>query len=373
MDYKEEPEVVPAAQVKHQVSRHPEKKMIGLAPDPSNFFRLGSKIDQKKLKELAYRSILSVNQFDKSHLQEVFKLSAAIQKEAPQVNQILSDKILAAAFFEPSTRTRLSFESAMLRLGGKNITVTLAKTTGVAKGESMRDIGQMFNGYADAVVMRHTEQRALNEISEYLRIPMINGGIGSDEHPTQALADWFALAKWRPELLFGTSIQESEKLHLGIVGTPGNMRTVKSFILLALTFAPSIKKITLISDLADPMGKEVSEYVEKSSVKIETCMDLHEVVQDLDVIYMNSIAFLGDGYQTLGSRYQVNSKTNFKKGAVVLHPLVRLDELDSSLDDTPYNLYFNQANGAVFIRQALLACLFDRVSEVIQELPEEYQ
>ncbi len=297
---------------------------------------------------------------------ELCKAAAYLQLRRFSPSDILKDKILAAAFFEPSTRTRFSFESAMLHLGGKTLSVAEAASTGIAKGESLLDIGQMFNSYADIIVVRHTEQKVIQELSEYLRIPLINGGNGSDEHPTQALADWYALLKWKPSLAYH-KLPASERLHIGIVGTPGNMRTVKSFLLLALLFKSNIRKITIISEMADPLGLEVQEFCDASPVPIEISNDLQDMVSEVDVIYMNAIAYLGDGYRTLGAKFKLNAKSKLKKNAVILHPLARGAELDTSLDHTNYNLYFNQADGAVFVRQALLLAIFGRLRDVLSE------
>ncbi|PTN12868.1 aspartate carbamoyltransferase [Nitrosomonas aestuarii] len=357
--------IKPAAQVEHIVQNKPKMNLIGLCPDPANLIDRQPGVQLARLKKLAYKSVLSSDLFDAEMLYELSKVAAYLQLKKISPEAALHDKILATAFFEPSTRTRLSFESAILRLGGKTISVAEAASTGVAKGEKLLDIGQMFNSYADMVVIRHTQQKAIQELSEYLRIPMINGGNGSDEHPTQALADWYALLKWKPGLAFDTLSED--RLHLGIVGTPGNMRTVKSFLILALLFKQNIEQITIVSEMADPLGDEVQSFCDSSPVPIYINNDLQSVLSTLDVIYMNSIAFLGDGYRTLGSRFKLNKGSTLKKDAVILHPLARKDELDVCLDHTQHNLYFNQADGAVFIRQALLLSIFDRLEHVLPD------
>ncbi|SET03787.1 aspartate carbamoyltransferase [Nitrosomonas marina] len=354
-----------AAKVEHIVQSELKTNLIGLCPEPEGLIKFQPRICLQKLKELTYRSILSADLFDTEMLRELAKVAAYLQLKKISADKVLNDKIMATAFFEASTRTRLSFESAMLRLGGKTLSVAEAALTGEAKGEKLLDIGQMFNSYADIVVIRHTQQKAIQELSEYLRIPIINGGNGSDEHPTQALADWYALLKWKPDLMLGAASEE--QLHLGIVGTPGSMRTVKSFLILALLFRHNISQITIVSEMADPLGVEVQSFCDSSPIPIDIKNDLQEVVGELDVIYMNSIAFLGDGYRTLGSRFKLDKESRLKKGAVVLHPLARKDELDVSLDHTRHNLYFNQADGAVFIRQALLLIVFGRLEQVLPD------
>ena len=353
-----------ASQLDHRADPQRKAGVLGNRPDPHDLLAMSPKLDLDVLDRLHNCSILSAAQFDLPLMQELSKLAAYLQLRKFPAGQALDDKIMAAAFFEPSTRTRLSFESAMLHVGGKTMSVADAKTTGVAKGESMRDIGQMFNCYADVVVVRHTQQQALQQLTEYMRIPLINGGNGSDEHPTQALADWYALMKWRPELAFGT-LPEQFRLTIGIIGTPGNMRTVKSFLTLALLFHKNINHITIFSEMADPLGAELRGLTNASPITIDFSRNLKQSLEYLDVIYMNAIAFLGDGYRFFGDEFSLSSQSQLKTDTVILHPLARGEELGTCLDDTDHNLYFNQADGAVWLRQALLLAIFGRVRNIV--------
>ncbi|MEJ2409569.1 MAG: aspartate carbamoyltransferase [Novosphingobium sp.] len=354
----------PASQVDHAPVLIKRPGKIGNCPNPADFIAKSPRINLSILDQLRGQSILSAALFDREMLAELAKFAAYLQLKRLDVAHAMDDKIMAAAFFEPSTRTRLSFESAMLHLGGRTISVADGKTTGVAKGESMRDIGQMFNSYADVVVVRHTEQSAVSEMCEYLRMPLLNGGNGSDEHPTQALADWYALLKWRPEIAWG-QLPEQFRLNIGIIGTPGNMRTVKSFLMLALLFHENINHITIFSEMADPLGEELRELTNNSPIGIDFSQNLQQSLEYLDVIYMNAIAFLGDGYRFYGDTFTLSAESQLKDDTVILHPLARGAELDVSLDDTQHNLYFNQADGAVWIRQALLLAIFGRVADVV--------
>jgi aspartate carbamoyltransferase catalytic subunit len=336
----------------------------GLHPDPALLLKKET-IDLNILKRLVGQSVISVKQFDKELVLEICKFAALLEATEIASSHPLDGKIVITAFFEASTRTRLSFESAVLRLDGKIIGIHEGKTTGVAKGESLSDIGEMFNAYGDIVVMRHTETQAVEEMLKNLRLPLINAGNGSGEHPTQALADWFAILKWKPKLAH--SPKEKDKIHLGILGTPGSMRAVKSFLLMSFLFKDSIKKISIVSEMADPLGEELDAELKNSGIEYCLTNDINDVVTDLDVIYMNSIAFLGDSYKSLDSRFKLNSETKLKEDAVVLHPLARLDELDPNLDNTTHNLYFTQAHGAVFIRQALFISILDRFDKLPQD------
>ena len=330
-----------------------------IRPEPSNLF-IDNPVDLNVLHGLEGQNILGAGQFTFEQVAELCKLAAILEKIEIWPFHPLDGKIAVTAFFEASTRTRTSFESAIFRLDGKVISIADGSTTGEAKGESLADIGEMFNAYADVVIMRHTKTEAPDDILKNLRIPLINAGNGSGEHPTQALTDWFALLKWRPSLA-APYVPGEQLLHLGILGTPGSMRAVKSFLLMALLFKDHIGKVTIISEMADPFGEEVTEQLTTAGIDYEVSNDVREHLPTLDIIYMNSIAFLGDSYKNMDSRFKLNSESPIKESAVILHPLARLDELDTSLDKTPHNLYFSQAHGAVFIRQALLMSVLGRL------------
>ncbi len=338
----------------------------GLYPDPEKLIK-EEKIDSKILNKLTGESCISVSQFDKNTVLELCKFAALLEATEVASSHPLDGKIVITAFFEASTRTRLSFESAVLRLDGKVISIPDAKTTGVAKGESLADIGEMLNAYGDLVVMRHTDTESVNMIREKLRLPLINAGNGTGEHPTQALADWYALLKWRPDL--GNSAPPEKKINLGILGTPGSMRAVRSFLEMSLLFKNNIRKFSIVSEMADPLGEFLAKLVKEEGIDLTITNDINDVLSDLDVIYMNSIAYLGSGYKTLDSRYRLHKGSKLKETAVVLHPLARLDELSTSLDDTRHNLYFTQAHGAVFIRQALLITMLNRFDRLPKNIP----
>ena len=334
----------------------------GLRPDPENLLE-ASKIRRSVLQRLTYQSVLSVKQFDRELVLEVCKLAALLEATEIASSHPLDGKLIITAFFEASTRTRLSFESAVLRLDGKILSIADGKTTGVAKGESLADIGEMFNAYGDAVIMRHTQTDAIHEIRQNLRLPLINAGNGTGEHPTQALADWYAILKWKPELA-QDGLPAERHIHLGILGTPGSMRAVKSFLMMSLLFQGGIRHISIISEMADPLGPELEQMLAEAKLSYSITNDINDVLSDLDVVYMNSIAFLGDSYKSLDSRFKLDAASQLKGKAVVLHPLARLDELDRTLDDTNHNLYFTQAHGATFIRQALLITVLNRLDRL---------
>ncbi len=358
---------LPPNQIGHVLE--PPSGSHSIRPAPDELFR-NNPIDLRTLRELSLKSVLGAGEFTRAQVIELCKLAAVLETMEIAPFHPLDGKIVITAFFEASTRTRTSFESAVLRLDGKIISIADGRMTGAAKGESLQDIGEMFNAYADLVIMRHTDTDAPKRLMESLRIPLINAGNGSGEHPTQALTDWYCLLKWNNEIT--TTSPEGTKasrLNLGILGTPGSMRAVKSFLLMSLLFKEHIEKVTVISEMADPFGADVTEQLKSANIDYEVTNDIQEALPRLDIIYMNSIAFLGDSYKTLGSRYKLDSESKLKKDAVILHPLARQDELDTSLDKTAHNLYFSQAHGAVFIRQALLLSVFNRLDRLPNQIP----
>ncbi|MCB1123894.1 MAG: aspartate carbamoyltransferase, partial [Verrucomicrobiae bacterium] len=324
--------------------------------------------DLGPLRKLEGKSIVSVNDFDQDVVIELAKLAAILENYEITPYHLLDGKIVITAFFEASTRTRLSFESSTQRLAGRILSIPEGGVTGAKKGESLEDIGEMFNAYCDLVILRHTETDSIKRIQRNLRVPLINAGNGSGEHPTQALADWYALLKWNPALANG-KLKSGRRLHIGILGTPGSMRAVKSFLFMTLLFQSKVRKVTVVSEMADPFGEDVIQALSDAHIDYDVTYDLQESLADLDVIYMNSIAFLGDSYKKLDSRFKLDNRSALKKDAVILHPLARLDELDTSLDDTSHNLYFSQAHGAVFVREALLISVMGRLDRLPEDIP----
>ena len=321
------------------------------------------------LRRLAGRPIVGHADLDREEVIELCRLAAHLESTEVASHHPLDGLVVITAFFEPSTRTRLSFESAALRLDGKILSVPDGKVTGIAKGESLADIGEMFNSYGDLLVMRHPVTEATEEIVEHLAIPMINAGNGSGEHPTQALVDWYTLLKWRPELASPTP-SEDARIDLAVLGTPGSMRAVKSFTFAALHFRAAIRSLTVVSEMADPFGPELAAAVEASGIDVRVVNDLDPPLQDFDVIYQNAIALLGDAYKELNDGCRLSADREFKPGAVILHPLARRDELDTSLDRSEHNLYFAQAAGAVFVRQALMVSVLDRLGRLPDSFSE---
>jgi aspartate carbamoyltransferase catalytic subunit len=246
------------------------------------------------------------------------------------------------------------------------MSITDRSTTGIAKGECLSDIAEMFNNYGDCVVLRDNNETSLEEMIDSLRIPIINAGNGADEHPTQALSDMYAIFKWRPDLV--TEEAEKAPIKVGIIGVPNKMRTVRSFIKCLTKFPKAIDELVIIHDEASTeqlFGSEQKEQVEQAGIKIRSTRELDEVLPELDVVYINAISWEGNSVNTYGSEFHLSAKSPLKESAIILHPLARGEELSTDLDHTPHNWYFSQARGAVFLRMALLTCMVQRAERVI--------
>ncbi len=324
--------------------------------------------DSAPLQSIANRHIVSARQFDHDTLVQLCRLAASYECMPQLMHKPLAGKILISAFYEPSTRTRISFESAWHRLGGDIMSITDPATTGIAKGESIQDVAEMFSNYGDVMVLRDNDELSVYNMLEQLRIPIVNAGNGIDEHPTQSLADLYTLFKWRPGL---TDANPTEKIRIGIIGTPGRMRTVRSLLLFLTLIKDAVEEVVIINPHEDIFDVEQKEELEASGLSFRVEKKLKDILPDLDVVYINSIAWVGDTYENLTGDLKLSGASPLKKGAIVLHPLARGEELDESLDKTPHNWYFAQARGAVFARMALLTCLVQRVTTVVDApLPE---
>lgn len=325
--------------------------------------------DPAPLVNLASRPIISARQLDRASVAQLCRFAALYETTPNQFTLPLKGKILINAFYEPSTRTRLSFESAWHRLGGDVMGITDPATTGIAKGESLADVAEMFNHYGDVVVLRDRSETAIYEMLESLRIPIINAGNGIDEHPTQALTDMYAIFKWRPQLIEPV-VAVADKITIGIIGVPNKMRTVRSLLFLLALFSQAINEVVIISDQDHPFDDGQLEELNEMGLTVRSSQSLNRELPNLDVVYINSIAWIGDSFERLGEDLKLHAASPLKPGSIIMHPLARGEELSTELDNTPHNWYFAQARGAVYIRMALLTSVVRRVPQVI-DIPTE--
>lgn len=318
--------------------------------------------------ELANRPVVSARQFDRRTITQLCRLAAKFETTPTLFERTLESKILISAFYEPSTRTRLSFESAWHRLGGDVMSITDPATTGIAKGESLADVAEMLNNYGDLVVLRDSSEEAVYEMLDALRIPIINAGNGIDEHPTQAMADIYTIFKWRPELM-DEKVAPDKKIRIGVVGVPGRMRAVRSLLVLLSQFSSGVEEVVVICHDDDVFSEGQREELEEAGLSLRVSKKLNDELPNLDVTYINSIAWVGNTYEKLGEDLKLSTASPLKPGSIILHPLARGDELSTDLDKTEHNWYFAQARGAVFLRMALITSLVRRVSHVMDAPP----
>lgn len=309
-----------------------------------------------------------VSGFDKKHIVSIKDFSVEeidiVLNEAEKMadiaagkrtSNLMEGKLLATLFFEPSTRTRLSFESAMKRLGGSCIGFARPGTSSVKKGETLADTIQVSNGYADIIVLRHPQEGAALLASRFSKKPVINAGDGAGQHPTQTLLDLYTI---RNEL---NSIHEN---HVGIAGDLKYGRTVHS-----LTHALSLYdcRLTFIAPPTLQIPDELSKELDKQNIDFKKTDDLETSLKDIDVLYMTRIQrerFPNEEeYQKVAKTYNVKEEmlANVKDNLVIMHPLPRVDEISPQVDKTKYARYFQQAANGVPVRMALLKLLTEVV------------
>ncbi|NVJ62026.1 MAG: aspartate carbamoyltransferase [Gammaproteobacteria bacterium] len=317
------------------------------------------------LQNLTEQHVVSTDQFTRDELLQLFRLSAKYEGNPERFNTPLKGKILISAFYEPSTRTRLSFESAWHRLGGDIMSITDRSTTGIAKGESLEDVGEMFNNYGDCVVLRDNNEESVRLMMNSLRIPIINAGNGTDEHPTQALADMYTIFKWKPGLI--SDPDSTPKLTMGIVGIPSKMRTVRSLLKVMAVFPECFEEVIIFHDeSAQKVFDEGQlEQLQEKGLNVTLSSKLNKRLPELDIVYINAIAWVGNTFESFGEKFVLSKSSPLKENAIIMHPLARGEELSTDLDDTHHNWYFSQARGAVFLRMALLTCLCQRTEQVM--------
>lgn len=295
------------------------------------------------------KHIVAVEQFERDWVLSLFE-SAERMKSVRSSDALLPESILATLFYEPSTRTRLSFESAMLRLGGQVVSTENAREFSSAiKGESVEDTVRIVAGYADGIVIRHHEQGAAARAAAVSPVPIINGGDGPGEHPTQALLDFFTIQH---------ELGQLDDLTVALVGDLRFGRAVRS---LALMFRlTSNVELLFVSPPAVPMGDDIRLALDQAGVRYRDEPDLGRALKVADVVYQTRIQrerfVTQDEYRAAQGIYVIDEHSMGSLGpkAIVMHPLPRVDEIRPEVDRDPRAAYFRQAQNGVFIRMALL-------------------
>lgn len=299
---------------------------------------------------LYQQDVISIKECTRREIELVLETAARL-KQKPR-HDLLKNKIIANCFFELSSRTRLSFESAALRLGGKVIGFSSGESLSIQKGETLYDTMRVISGYADLIVIRHSKEGSARLAAEAAAIPVINAGDGANQHPTQTLVDLFSIQECQGTL---------EDLSIALVGDLKYGRTIHSFAQACKLF--NIRLFLVAPELLT-LPETICDSLKREGVRFSFHHTLQDVIQKVDVVYMTRIQ-----KERMTQNEYVSSKENLiltndmlskaKENMRILHPLPRVDEIEKAVDDSPHAYYFEQAANGVYIREALLALILN--------------
>lgn len=302
------------------------------------------------------KDVLRADQFSKEEIATILDLASEYEQTLDEGRSldVMKGLVLSTLFFEPSTRTRLSFETAMLRLGGGVVSVAEAKSTSASKGESLHDTIKTVEGYADVIVLRHPQIGAAAEAAAATDRPILNAGDGAGQHPTQSLLDLFTITKETGDI---------DGLTIALAGDLKNGRTVHSLALLLANFDV---QFVFVAPPALRMPDEICKTLEAQGIQIQQTDDLVSGIAEADVVYMTRIQRERfddpDEYDRLKGSYVLTRAlvNGAKGGIVVMHPLPRVNEIATDVDTYEKAAYFRQAANGVPVRMALLALVSGR-------------
>jgi len=295
------------------------------------------------------RSLVSINDLSKEEIFKVLDLAEEFEKNPSQ--KIMDGKVIATLFFEPSTRTRLSFESAVNRLGGRIIGFSEASSTSVSKGESLKDTILTVANYSDLIVMRHPVEGSARFASEVSPVPIINAGDGANQHPTQTMLDLYSIRKTQGTL-------NNQKIVM--VGDLKYGRTVHSLLMAMSQFNASF---VFIAPKELQMPQEYKMFLKDAGLKFEEHTDLAENIKDADIVYMTRVQKerFSDpmDYEKVKNAYILRNHMleGTKENMRILHPLPRVNEINIDVDDNNKAYYFTQALNGVYARMAIMASI----------------
>ncbi|MBI2664536.1 aspartate carbamoyltransferase [Candidatus Woesearchaeota archaeon] len=301
------------------------------------------------------RHILAIADFSKEELLKILSAAEEIDSSQYKYSGMLHGKILATLFFEPSTRTRMSFQAAMQRMGGSIIGFSQVSTTSLQKGESLPDTIKIISGYCDAIVMRHPETGSVAKAAGDATVPVINAGDGPNEHPTQTILDLYTIQK---------ELGTLEGLKVGFVGDLKYGRTVHSLATALLHFNP---EFYFISPKSLAMPQKYLEELDKKGIKYSQEEDLFKVSKELDVLYVTRVQkerFVNpEEYAKVKGVYKLDKTLvqHIKPECKILHPLPRVDEMNPDLDSLEQSIYFKQAHNGIPVRMALLGLVLGKI------------
>jgi aspartate carbamoyltransferase catalytic subunit len=294
--------------------------------------------------------IISMKDFSREEIDHVLETAEDLEDKIREVSHLLNGKIMANLFFEPSTRTRLSFETAMKRLGGEVLNLNAMEASSMAKGESLADTIRVISQYCDLIVLRHPMEGSARLAAQFSSVPIINAGDGAGHHPTQTLLDLY-------------TIKRESSLHnlkIALVGDLRYGRTVHS-----LTYALALynAKIFLVSPEQLRMPEEIKNDIKELDGEVSETTGIKEIIQDVDVLYVTRIQKERfpdvEEYNRVANAYRISTDVirDAKEELIVMHPLPRVGEIDAEVDLTGHARYFEQAFYGVPVRMALLYLL----------------
>lgn len=298
------------------------------------------------------KSLISIHDFTKEEILHI--LDRAAEFENTPDKKIFDGKVIACIFFEPSTRTRLSFETAANRLGARVIGFSDAGNTSVSKGETLKDTIKMVSNYADLIVMRHPLEGSARYASEVSSVPVINAGDGANQHPSQTLLDLYSIKKTQKTL---------DNLHINIVGDLKYGRTVHSLLQAMSHFNP---KFTLTSPIELQLPQEYKNFLIQNNIEFEEVHELSKNIDSSDIIYMTRVQqerFQDPiEYERVKNIYSLNRAMleKCKPNMKILHPLPRVNEISTDVDTSEHAYYFEQAGNGVYTRMAIISYLLGK-------------
>ena len=308
------------------------------------------------------KDIISMNDMSKEEILEILEIAEKIENSSEEEKlNFLKGKIIATLFFEPSTRTKMSFESAAFRLGAQVLQLPPLEQSSVKKGESFSDTIRMVESYSDVIVVRHPNDGAARLASTTSKKPVINAGDGSNQHPSQTLLDLYTIKEEKGTL---------SNLSIAFVGDLKYGRTVHSLVKALTHFNPTIY---FVSPKILQMPTYLIDDLDKNNIKYEILEDFRDCLDKIDVFYMTRIQKERfpdiEDYQKVKGVYVINKENilgKCKEDMIILHPLPRVDEISTDLDETKHALYFKQAKNGIPVRQAMMLKVLDKVKDTFK-------
>ncbi|MEM2323866.1 MAG: aspartate carbamoyltransferase [Candidatus Bathyarchaeia archaeon] len=306
-------------------------------------------------KDFVGRDVLSILDFNREELDYIMDVADEVERNMDAYRGLLSGKTMAILFFEPSTRTRLSFEAAMKKLGGLTLDMGEPTRASIEKGETLTDTIRVVQNYADLIVLRHPKEGAAKLAAEVADIPVINGGSGAEEHPTQAMLDLYTIRRCKKRI---------DGLRIGILGDLKYGRTTHS---LAYALSNYDVKLYLVSPELLRMRREVLRHI-SGRIEVQELESIDQVLPELDVLYVTRIQkerFVDESeYLKVKGSYRVTIDTlsKMKKDAIIMHPLPRVDEIAIEVDSTPNAVYFKQVYYGLLTRMSIISLVLGALS-----------